>query len=139
MNDLNSNYYTYDDNGKYVHVLPMDACLESLRVRLIDQAGIIEAQKKIISEHEQKDNDNVIIEKLNKEISDLQKRLSSAFEISGYNWKKIHKWQAEHDKDHGTYPTAGERYTYEFLPSGIVTGVTCRCMLCNEKFDVWED
>lgn len=50
MNNLNKDYYTYDDDGKYVHVLPLDDCINSLRQRIIDQDGIINEQKDIIKE-----------------------------------------------------------------------------------------
>lgn len=139
MVNLNNDYYIYDDEGKYVHILPVNECLKSLEQRIIDQEGIIQAQKKMISEMDQNQHVDSKIEELQKQIDDLNDRLSNAFEISGRNWKKINKWQKEHDKQHGAYPTAGERYIYEFLPTGIITCVTCRCMLCNEEFDCYDD
>lgn len=50
MNNLNEGYYTYDDDGKYVHVLPLDDCINSLQQRIIDQDRIINKQKAIIKE-----------------------------------------------------------------------------------------
>ena len=38
-------YYTYDDNGNYVHVLPVGDCLSSLQVRIDDMERTIALQK----------------------------------------------------------------------------------------------
>ena len=35
--------------------------------------------------------------------------------------------------------TAGERFVYEFLPSGIVECQTVKCMCCNEEFTDYVD
>lgn len=135
MNYLNSNYYTYDNDGKYVHVLPVEECLNSLKQRIYDMEGIITSQKKTISEIDNHvDNDTRIVD-LKKQINDQNKLIAQSFTVSDYEWKGIHKWQKEHDKKHGDYPTAGERYSYVFLPTGIGTFGTCRCGLCGEEFD----
>lgn len=136
---MNKEYYTYDNEGKYIHVLPADECLQSLKQRIIDQEGLLNAQKKMISEMDQNQHIDSRIEELQKQIDTLQRRLINSFKISDMNWNKIHKWQKEHDKQHGEYPTAGERYVYEFLPTGIITCVTCRCGLCKEAIDFYED
>ena len=141
MIDLNKEYFIYDDDGNYVNVLPMDKCLQSLKQRLIDQDGILSAQKKMISEMDQNSSPDARIEELQKQINDMHKVMSHSFIINNRNWKLIEKWTEEHDKKHkdSPVPTAGERYIYEFLPTGIITCGTCRCMLCKESFNFYED
>lgn len=139
MIDSDKDYFTYNDEGKYVHVLPAKECLQSLEQRIIDQEGLLRTQKKMISEMDQNQCVDAKIEELQKQVNTLQHRLSGSFEISDLNWNKIHKLQKEHDKKHGKYPTAGERYYYEFMPTGIVTCGTCRCGLCKERIDFYED
>ena len=139
MADLNEEYWIYDDNDGYAHILPTDECLRSLKQRLVDMEGTITSQRKMISEMDQNQSVDARIEELQKQNDILQRRLSKSFKISDMNWNKIHKWQKEHDKQHGEYPTAGERYVYEFLPTGIITCVTCRCGLCKEAIDFYEE
>ncbi len=35
--------------------------------------------------------------------------------------------------------TAGEQFVYEFLPSGIVTVITVKCMCCKKEFTDYVD
>ena len=141
MNDLNEDYYIYDDNGKYVHVLPVNECLKSLEQRIIDQDGLLQAQKKMISEFNSKTHENEVISQLEKQIDDLKEKLSRSFTIDKRNWGKTVVWMSEHNKKHkdAHVPTAGERYIFEFMPTGIVTCCACRCMLCGEKFEFYVD
>lgn len=141
MGYLNNDYYIYDDEGKYVHVLPVNECLKSLEQRIIDQDGIIQAQKKMISEMDQNQHADSRIEELQKQIDDMHEVMRHSFIINNRNWKRLQKWMEDHDKKHkdALVPTAGERYIYEFLPTEIVTCGTCLCMLCKESFDFYED
>ena len=46
---------------------------------------------------------------------------------------EIDEWTKEHQKTCISKATAGEQFTYEFIPTGIVECQTCKCMICGEK------
>ena len=43
-------YYTYDDNGKYVHVLPVEDCINSMKQRLSDMQCLLNVQRNMLSD-----------------------------------------------------------------------------------------
>jgi hypothetical protein len=126
MIDKNFDYYTYDKDGKYVHILPLDACLESIKARFDDLEGIIKSQKQLLSQEKYDIADD--------EISDLRRRLDNSFEVTDKQWEKIRIWQKEHNKKH-SYPD-GSCYKYVFYPMSMGTYGSCICALCEEEFDI---
>ena len=54
--------------------------------------------------------------------------------------KRIDKWVEKHIKQGCvSRATAGEQFVYEFLPSGIVTVITVKCMCCKKEFTDYVD
>ena len=48
--------------------------------------------------------------------------------------KRIDKWVEKHIKQGCvSRATAGEQFVYEFLPIGIVTVITVKCMCCKKR------
>lgn len=47
---------------------------------------------------------------------------------------RLDRWMEKHNKECKTHATAGEHYTWEFLPSGIVECQTIRCLCCGKEF-----
>ena len=124
MTGLDKDYYTFDD-GNYVHILPLDACLESIKARFDDLEGIIKSQKQLLSQEKHDIADDEIIE--------LNRRLQNSFELSDEQLKKIRVWQKNHDKKHATI---GEKYIYSFFPTAVEVFCICKCCICDEEFDI---
>ncbi len=51
----------------------------------------------------------------------------------------INKWVREHVKTCKTPTTAGEQFTFKFVPSGIVEAQTVKCLICGEKHTEYVD
>lgn len=54
--------------------------------------------------------------------------------------EKINKWIEKH-RENGcvSYATAGEQFSFEFLPTSIIECQTVKCMICGEKFTDYID
>ena len=48
--------------------------------------------------------------------------------------KKIDDWVEEHRKKCRSRASAGEQFTFEFIPTGIVECQTVKCLRCKEEF-----
>lgn len=54
--------------------------------------------------------------------------------------KKIDKWVEKHRKQGCvSHATAGEQFVYDFLPSGIVTVITVKCLICGKELTDYVD
>lgn len=53
--------------------------------------------------------------------------------------KELEDWTDKHCEHCESHATAGEHFAYEFVPSGIVTVCTVRCLVCKEKKIVFVD
>ncbi len=54
--------------------------------------------------------------------------------------KKIDKWVENHRKQGCvSHATAGEQFVYDFLPSGIVTVITVKCLICGKELTDYVD
>jgi len=53
--------------------------------------------------------------------------------------EKLDKWVENHNEKCKSYATAGEHYSFNFLPSGIVECQTVTCLCCGEKRTFYVD
>ena len=51
----------------------------------------------------------------------------------------IKNWVEEHAKTCKTHATAGEQFTFQFLPSGIVEVQTVKCLICGKTHTEYVD
>ena len=51
----------------------------------------------------------------------------------------INKQVEEHQEKCVSHATAGEQFTFEFLPTGITECQTVTCMLCKDKYTDYAD
>ena len=47
--------------------------------------------------------------------------------------REIDKWMEMHSQICKSYATAGEHYSFNFLPSGIIECQTVTCLICGAK------
>lgn len=53
--------------------------------------------------------------------------------------KELEDWTHKHCEHCKSYATAGEHFVYKFVPSGIVTVCTAKCLICREEKTVFVD
>jgi len=60
------------------------------------------------------------------------------FELTDDQCKKVEKWKKKMMKKNSSMPTAGERWTYCFTPTGLGMIVNVIDEATNEKLDITE-
>lgn len=81
------------------------------------------------------------IQRLKQKNDEMQEALNRGFEISKTEDEKLRAWQKKHiEEKHGGNAYAGAiggRFSYEFIPTGIGTFGTCKC-ICGDSFNFQE-
>lgn len=61
------------------------------------------------------------------------------FSLSDDQIIKYEKWHKKQLKKDRTFPAAGERFEFCFLPTGLGTVVTVKDLILNQELDLTED
>lgn len=125
--------YSYFDNGTMKKVYDFEDAMESIRIRNLNNENIIK-QLKEENKRLKELNETEEIKKLQEQIEQLKEEKNYGFTISEDEHKKINKWIKKHDKECSCgYGTAGDKYSYTFLPTGLGTIGTIKCS-CGAKY-----
>jgi hypothetical protein len=60
------------------------------------------------------------------------------FTLEGKEYEAARLWQRAHPcrEREQLRPTTGERYVYEFMPTGMGTMITVKCLYCRQEQNV---
>ena len=143
---IKSSYTSYDfEKDEHIVVHPFEECLMAIQRRYKDAEAAIEKlekENKALKDEHYKDGE---LQSLQEELTSLKGDLSRGFPISEEEQEKIREWQRKHEKEaHGATEekgcstkigAIGGKYTYEFIPTSIVTFCSIKCT-CGAKFDL---
>ena len=109
------------------------------RIDIYEQRNrTLQEENAALKDEHYKDNE---IKRLKQENDELREALLRGFEISKTEDEKLKAWQKKHIEEkhggNGRCGAIGGRFSYEFIPTGIGTFGTCKC-ICGEKFDFQE-
>jgi predicted RNase H-like nuclease (RuvC/YqgF family) len=147
MDISDTEYSTWDEDGRYLRVSSFENCIKSLQKRYSDNMNTIarlrEENRKIKEEYD-KDEE---IQKMKQELQKMRADYYRGFPISEEEELAIQGWQKEHEREvHGLTTmdmrikasgVSGGRYTYTFLPTSIGTSGVIQCS-CGAKFQFQE-